>query len=82
MSILFAANLLCPKRRDFFDGSAKILNFVMRVFPMLTFRSMAGEFHPQFRRHVLIGKRGSEAVAQGVERAPGKHLIARALHRL
>ena len=41
----------------------------MRVFLMLACGLVAGEFHPQFRRDVLIGQRGSEAVAQGVERA-------------
>ena len=55
------------KGRDFFHGGAEIVHFVMRVFLMLAFRLVAGEFHPQFRRHVLIGQRGSEAVAQGVE---------------
>ena len=52
--------------RDFLNSSAEIVHFVMRVFLMLAFRAMAGQFHPQFRRHVLIGKRGCEAVAQGV----------------
>jgi len=65
--------------RDFLDGSAKVFHFVMRVFLVLPFRAMAGKFHPQFKRHVLICQRGRETVAQGVEGTLGKHLIALAL---
>ena len=68
--------------RDFFHGGAEIVQIVMRIFAVLAFAGMAGELHTQFRRHVLIGERGCEAVAQGMERTLGKHLIAFALDRL
>ncbi len=74
--------LKSAERREFLDGRAEIVQLVMRVFAMLAFRFVTGEFHPQFRRHVLIGERGREAVAQGVERATGEHLIACAFHGL
>jgi hypothetical protein len=70
------------KRRNFPHGGAEIIHFAMRVFAMLAFRAVAGKFHPQFRRHVLICQREREAVGQVMEGTHGKHLIAPALHRL
>ena len=55
------------ERGNFFDGGAERFQFVTRVFPMLGFRLVAGEFHPQFRRNAFIGQRACEAVPQGVE---------------
>ena len=36
------------ERRDFLDGGAEIVHFVMRVFLMLAFSLVAGKLHPHF----------------------------------
>src|SRR5436190_237762 len=59
VSTVFKAALHEAKGWDFFDGSAEVVHFVMGVFLMLAFRLVAGEFHPQFRRYVLVGEGGS-----------------------
>jgi len=48
------------KRRDFFHGVAECCKFVMRVFLMLGFRLVAGEFHSQFVRDALVRQRACE----------------------
>ena len=55
---------------------------MMRVFRVFPFGLVAGQFHAQFRGNILIGQRGSEGMAQGVECPLGNHLVARAFYRL
>jgi hypothetical protein len=50
--------------RFFLDGGPAIVHFVMRVFAMLAFGFMRGQFHPQSRRNILIGQRARKSVRE------------------